>query len=447
MSTAVVWFRADLRLGDNPAWAAATTAHQVVVPMFVLDPRPLAAAGPRRRDLLLAHLGALDADLKTRGGRLLVRSGNPVRVIPEVMAATGAAVVHFNHDVTPYAMRRDRTVAVTVPTVVHDGRTIHPIGSITTASGQPYRVFTPFSRAWGARAWDPWPEAGAASITAEAGEEIPGISGATMRPGETGAAERLERFLTVVDGYDTGRDRPDRDVTSRLSADLRFGTISPRQVAAAVGDGTAGRRAFVRQLAWREFYAQLLAVFPESVTRALRPEYRAVPWRHDPAGLEAWQQGRTGYPLVDAGMRQLVAEGWMHNRVRMITASFLVKDLLIDWRHGERWFRRHLVDADLAQNAGNWQWVAGTGADAAPYFRVFNPVTQSQRFDPMGDYIRRWVPELDRLGADAIHAPWDAAPADLAAAGVRVGDTYPEPLVDHAAARDRAIAAYRSARP
>jgi len=217
-------------------------------------------------------------------------------------------------------------------------------------------------------------------------------------------------------------------------------------VASEVGDGSEGRRAFVRQLAWREFYAGVLVAFPETVRRALRPEFDRVVWRDDPEGLAAWQEGRTGYPIVDAGMRQLRSTGWMHNRVRMITASFLVKDLLVDWRLGERWFRRLLVDADLAQNVGNWQWVAGTGADAAPYFRVFNPVTQSRRFDPDGDYLRRWVPELAGLTGDAIHAPWTAGPLDLAAAGVILGDTYPAPIVDHAAARDRVIAAFEAAR-
>ena len=267
-----------------------------------------------------------------------------------------------------------------------------------------------------------------------------------MAPGEEAAAGRLEAFLERVDRYPEERDRPDLDTTSRLSADLKFGTISPRTVVRRVEGPGAGRAAFVRQVAWREFYAQLLAAFPETRRRAMHPEYDRVAWRHDPDGFAAWAEGRTGYPIVDAAMRQLRAEGWVHNRTRMVAASFLVKDLLIDWRLGERHFLDWLVDGDVAQNVGNWQWVAGTGADAAPYFRVFNPVAQGIRFDPDGAYVRRWVPELAGLPAPAIHAPWEASPEVLAAAGVTLGVTYPPPLVDHAEARLAVVAAFEAAR-
>lgn len=442
MSTGIVWFRADLRLSDNPAWAAATREHDRVVALFVVEPRLMAAASERRRDLLLAHLADLDAGLRSWGGRLRIATGDPVAVVPQVVAEVGAEAVHLDGDVTPYAVARDRAVAAAVPVVAHHGRTIHPVGSITTRTGLPFRVFTPFHRAWAGRAWGAWPDPGEAAVASDPGDGVPRGPHPPMPPGEAGAAERLSLLLGRVDGYEGDRNRPDLDRTSRLSADLRFGTISPRTVAATVGDGTEGRRAFVRQLAWREFYAQVMLAFPHTVERALRPEFDTVPWREDPADLAAWQEGRTGYPIVDAGMRQLAAEGWMHNRVRMITASFLVKDLLLDWRLGERWFRHLLLDADLPQNVGNWQWVAGTGADAAPYFRIFNPVTQSCTFDPNGDYIRRWVPELRGLAADVIHAPWEAPEAVLIGAGVVLGDSYPAPIVDHAFARTRTLEAF-----
>jgi len=445
VAAGIVWFRSDLRIHDNPAWAAATRDHGEVTALFVLDEVPLRAAGDARRALLFGHLASLDESLRAVGGRLRVERGDPADVVPRVAATVGAEAVHVNLDPSPYSSRRDADVASRADLVTHHGRTIHPVGSLTNSEGRPYRVFTPFHRAWEARPWDPWPEPGDAAIAADEGVGVPGAD-PPMTPGERGAAERLDRFLGSVDRYDVERDLPGRDGTSRLSADLHFGTISPRVVASEVGDASEGRRAFVRQLAWREFYASVLVAFPETARHAMRPEFDGVAWRDDAEGLAAWQEGRTGYPIVDAGMRQLRSTGWMHNRVRMITASFLVKDLLIDWRLGERWFRRLLVDADLAQNVGNWQWVAGTGADAAPYFRVFNPVTQSRRFDPDGAYLRRWVPELGGLTGDAIHAPWTAGPLELAAAGVIIGDTYPAPIVDHADARQRVIAAFETAR-
>jgi len=447
VSIGLAWFRADLRLGDNPAWAAATSCDRVVA-LFVLDPALWDAAGPHRRNQLAAHLGALDGALRARGGRLCVRRGDPCQVIPAEADALGAELVAWNGDVTPYAARRDAAVARRLADRVqaHAGRYVHAPGRVLTGDGRPFGVFTPFYRRWQVTPWESWPEPGQARVEGDPGDGVPEAGVPLMEPGEAGAEARLGSFLENADRYDEERDRPDLDTTSRLSADLHFGTISPRTVARRAEGPGPGREAFVRQLAWREFYAQLLAAFPETRRRAMRPEYDRVAWRHDPEGLAAWEEGRTGYPFVDAAMRQLRAEGWVHNRARMVAASFLVKDLLIDWRAGERHFLRWLVDGDVAQNVGNWQWVAGTGADAAPYFRVFNPVTQGRRFDPEGDYVRRWVPELAGLPAEAIQAPWQAPPVALAAAGVVLGETYPAPIVDHAEARDAVIAAYDAAR-
>jgi deoxyribodipyrimidine photo-lyase len=444
MSGGLVWFRRDLRLADNPAWAGATSDHDEVTALFVLDPR-LFHPGQRRSIHLLHMLAALDRELESRGGRLLVRHGDPTEVIPAMAGAFDA--VYWNRDVSPYAVGRDAQVGAALPGPAETwhGTLVHPPGSVLTEAGEPYKVFTPFHRRWAETAPEPWPEPGDATVAGESGDGLPEPEGpALFQPGESAARARLADFAERVGRYVSERDRPDLDTTSRLSIDLKYGVLSPRGVADALADRDAA--AFVRQLAWRDFYAHVLHAFPHTIDRAMRPEYDRVKWREDPEGLNAWKEGRTGYPIVDAGMRQLIGEGWMHNRVRMITASFLVKDLLIDWRLGERHFRDLLLDGDVPQNVGNWQWVAGTGVDAAPYFRIFNPVSQSRKFDPSGEYIRRWVPELDALPAKLIHAPWEAGPLDLAEAGVVLDDNYPAPIVDHAMARHRTLDAYAKAR-
>ena len=444
----VVWFRRDLRLEDNPAWAEATSAHGEVVAVFVVEPRLMNAAGALRRDQLLAHLHALDAELQARGGGLIVRSGPAATAIPRVISDCEASALYFNADVTPFSTARDQAIAesVTVPVHAFDGLTVHEPGAVLTKKGTLSQVFTPFYNTWSTTHRTPWPPGGAGRPATIRSDPIPHPKGPVRQtPGEIAAWDRLTAWLEVVDDYPDLRDLPAIDGTSNLSADLKFGTLAARTVADVVGIETPGRQAFVRQIAWRDWWAHTLALHPDLPNIALKARYDDIAWRDDPDGFERWCAGRTGYPIVDAGMRQLIQTGWMHNRVRMICASFLVKDLLIDWRKGERFFRHHLVDADIAQNAGNWQWVAGTGPDAAPYFRVFNPTSQAIKFDPQGDYIRRWVPELTRLRTVDVHEPHAADPTQLAAADVILGETYPLPIVDHSQARLRALETYKRA--
>jgi deoxyribodipyrimidine photo-lyase len=420
-----------------------------VTALYVLDDHLLRSAGPYRRRQLFADLTALDASLQSRNGCLVLRHGDPRVLVPREAEQLRVSRVYWNADTTPYAVARDRRVlaALGAPTSTPYGGLVLSPGSVLTKAGQVSRVFTPFYRAWSKTEWAPWPEPGDARVADEPGDPIPSPDGdPPVPPGERGADELLRAFVDHVDSYGDDRDRLDIAATSRLSVALRFGTISPRHVIEAVGKTSPGRDAFVRQLAWRDWFAHLILEAPELRDRSMRNEYDRIAWRDDPDDLAAWQLGSTGYPIVDAGMRELAQTGLMHNRVRMIAASFLVKDLLVDWRTGERYFRRMLADGDVAQNVGNWQWVAGTGPDAAPYFRVLNPVTQSRTHDPAGAYIRRWVPELAGLDDDCIHAPWELGPLELAAADVILGDSYPHPIVDHADARARALAAYERAR-
>ena len=388
----LLWLRRDLRLNDHPALAAAMAGGRRVVPVFVLDPRLL--AGPRasanRTWFLLGALRELASELAARGAPLVVRTGRPEAVIPALAAAAGAADVFATRDVSPFARARDRAVR---DALAADGRRLHLAPGllvaepeqILTNDGRPVTVFTPFARRWTAvprRLLVPAPDT-IPSLRAGVlgGEPLPNGPQPTAdpallpRPGESAARERLGAWATsaALAGYAAGRNRLGDEGTSRLSADLKVGTLSPLEVLVTAEGPGDGRRVFVAELCWREFYAHVLWHFPHVVRGAYRPAYDAVPWADDPAGLAAWQEGRTGYPIVDAAMRQLTASGWMHNRARMIAASFLAKDLLIDWRRGEDHFMVQLVDGDVASNNGGWQWTAGTGTDAAPYFRVFNP--------------------------------------------------------------------------
>ena len=465
-SSTIVWFRLDLRLEDNPALLAAVERGGPVVPVFVWGSEEEAPWSPGAASNWWLHqsLTALGASLVRRGSRLVIYRGETQTMLRELVRETCAGAVYWNRRYEPRVIERDTAVK---QSLVEDGieaksfnaNLLFEPWTISTGQGGPYKVFTPFYRAClrgpeparpqpaprKLRAPQSWPR------SLELGElglepSIDWAAGIRARftPGERGADRALSRFLeAAVECYPDQRDRPDTAGTSSLSPHLHFGEIGPRAVWHALHEAAdevvrpealRGAEAHGRQLVWREFAHHLLYHFPHTTDRPLREEFAAFPWEENRAGLRAWQKGRTGYPIVDAGMRELWETGWMHNRVRMIVASFLVKDLLVPWQEGARWFWDTLVDADLANNTLGWQWVAGCGADAAPYFRIFNPTTQGQRYDPDGAYVKRFVPELADLDGRRLHEPWRAPDAQL-------GD-YPQPIVDHGQARKLALAAY-----
>lgn len=451
----IVWLRRDLRLADQPAFHAAASCGVPVVPVYVLDDD---AAGARRlggasRWWLHHSLAALDKDLRSAGSRLILRRGRVVSQMAAVAAEIGAREVHALAHHEPWWRQAEAEVAKALDLHLHEGNYLAPPASLLTGGGTPYRMFTPFWRALEREMPPPdplpalklaapaqWPSSDALgdwNLLPERPDWAGGLREA-WRVGETAAHDQLEDFLHRVGDYETARNLPSIDGSSRLSPYLHWGELSPNQVWHALdGHRGIGAQSFRRELGWRDFAQGLIAQFPDYGERSFREEYRRLPWR-DPhaeaAGdLVAWQQGRTGYPIVDAGMRQLWATGWMHNRVRMIAASFLIKHLLIDWRHGERWFWDTLVDADYASNAVNWQWVSGSGVDASLFSRIMAPLVQSPKFDA-ASYIREWVPELAGLSDADIHDP------------VFRPMNYPAQIVDHREARERALDAYRQAK-
>ncbi|MEJ5298328.1 MAG: deoxyribodipyrimidine photo-lyase [Armatimonadota bacterium] len=462
MKRVIHWFRRDLRLADNAALHAARSGAAQVIPVFCLDDHILSRpdVGAPRVWFLLESLREIERKIAARNGRLVVLRGKPEEEIPRFAREAKAEAVFFNRDYEPYARRRDETVSARLEESGIQARCFSDLllaepESVLTADGRPYSVFTPFFRAWiSLPKQEPLPEVqdfggpfpaagGGLPDSGDIGFALPpDFDPSVWRPGEDAARCRLDAFLeTRAAAYDRQRDMPAVDGTSRLSPYLKFGNISIRQVYQKTGAFAK----FVSELAWREFYFHVLWHWPEVEHSAWQPQKRHLEWDDDPERLEAWKKGMTGYPIVDAGMRQLLTEGWMHNRVRMIVASFLTKDLHINWQEGERHFMLRLVDGDLAPNNGGWQWAAGTGVDPRP-IRIFNPWLQSRRYDPEGAYIRRWVPELSALPPERIHEPHLMAEDEQRRYGCIIGRDYPAPVVDHHVERQVAMERYRAVR-
>ncbi len=475
-SPAIVWFRQDLRVADHPALVAAVARGRGVIPVYIWAPQEEGRwpDGAATRWWLHHSLNALAASLQSLGSRLIVREGSSLPELRKLAEETGASAVFWNRRYEPEAIRRDTAVKAGLKAdgllaESYNGSLLYEPWEIKSKTGGPYKVFTPFSKTCLAHAEPDQPLAAPSrlarptswpkSLPIDDLQLLPTIhwdSGfrETWQPGWDHAEQSLQEFLpTGVTLYAEERNRPDHRGTSRLSPALHFGELSPRQIWHQVCSHLKEQpqspqigEPYLRQLLWREFAHHLMYHFPDTPTQPLREEFSRFPWLENQRHLRAWQRGQTGYPIVDAGMRELWATGWMHNRVRMIVASFLVKDLLLPWQAGADWFWDTLVDADLANNTLGWQWTAGCGADAAPYFRIFNPVSQGEKFDPEGGYVRRWVPELAKLPTEWIHQPWNAPPITLREAGITLGKTYPRPIVDHGQARLAALAALRQIR-
>lgn len=470
MDTTIWWIRRDLRLTDNQALAAAMQAGEQVIPVYILDETLWASeyVGEKRIAFLLSGLRALDEDLRARGSRLYIRRGQPLAELQKLASEVNSGAIFAEEDYSPYARRRDEQVAKSLPLILLPGLTVHHPAEVQKPDGGAYTVYSPFMRRWKELRLP------AASQVLLPPKVIPTPAGFISLPipeipvlpeaipfaaGEQAAQKRLQQFVDgseqLIYQYDETRNRPDLNQTSGLSPYLRFGMISARQAAvAAVASMAEARQAaseasaetWLNELIWREFFQSILYHFPRVLRYSFREYLQGISWQNNAADFEAWTAGLTGYPIVDAAMRQLSTSGWMHNRSRMIVASFLTKNLLIDWRWGERWFMQQLVDGDPASNNGGWQWAAGTGTDAAPYFRIFNPILQSKKFDPQGDYIRRWLPELQAVPDEFIHEPWKMSASQQRKIGMEIDVQYPGPIVNLSTSRQRALAAYESAR-
>ena len=448
--TSIWWIRRDLRLTDNLALHSALQTGSVI-PTFILDPA-FDQSSARRKNFLYESLSELDQELKKRNSYLIIRKGQPIGILRALIDETKSEAIYAEEDFTPYARKRDSLIAKVLPLRLMHGQTVHHPKSVLKPNGGPYTIYTPYSKTWKAQLSKIKLLSAPEKINTPAGiksEALPKFSANSLFPaGEEEALIRLEEFLHKrIYSYAEDRNRMDLDGTSSLSPYLRFGMLGLRQAVSAAKQAQAQARSaeskrnaeiWLNELIWREFYIQILYHFPHVSKGSFNPSLANIPWRNNDTEFTAWKNGLTGMPIVDAAMRQLKETGWMHNRARMIVASFLVKDLLIDWRWGEAWFMENLLDGDPAANNGGWQWTAGTGTDAAPYFRIFNPVLQSAKFDPNGDYIRKWVPELGRLNSKEIHSPWDFE--------IKVNG-YPEkPIVDREVVKERTLKAYNAAK-
>ncbi|MGE9291069.1 MAG: cryptochrome/photolyase family protein [Puniceicoccales bacterium] len=468
-SPLIVWFRKDLRIRDNAALAAAMAEDRPILPVFIWEEREEGdwSPGSASRLFLQEALASLGKDLRSHGLKLILRSGRSQEVLASLLEETGAEGVYWNRRYTPFALRVDAEVKKwlreqnRVAESFNASLLFEP-WTLSTQQGKPYQVFTPY---WKSARRVERPEPVKVDLrklklpgSFPKSETLDALGLVPDHPwvdkvsqywevGEQAALDRLREFLRQdVEDYREARDIPSVRGTSKLSGYLHWGLIGPRQIwqelIEAGKEESAGGQCFLAEIGWREFAYHVLYHFPDTPDRPLREKYEDFPWEEKSEVLELWRKGRTGYPIVDAGMRQLWEEGWMHNRVRMIVGSFLVKHLLHSWSHGARWFWDCLVDADLASNTLGWQWSGGCGADAAPYFRVFNPMTQGEKFDPEGEYVRRYVPELANLPASVIHQPWEASDRVLREAGVRLGHDYPRPMIDHRQGRERALKAF-----